>query len=275
VTRSIAYPLEAPLEAGGILTRVIEAGTGPAVLFVHGLGARADRFAGTVERIGAAGYRAIACDLPGHGFAQKGAGCPTDVPALAAFVTAVLDRLEVGSASLVGTSLGAHIVGYAAAKAPARFPKLCLIGALGIVPLAAETAETIRRNVKASSREQIYGKLKYVMADPAMLTDELVEEEWRINNSPGALASFTAIGDYLVDGIGNDYVAAALRAAYRPEDVLLVWGGADNVVPLAVGEACREALGGAELVVISGAGHAPYAEQPEAFDARLLAFLRG
>jgi pimeloyl-ACP methyl ester carboxylesterase len=267
--RSIAYPLQ----VGGILTRVIEAGKGPAVLFVHGLGARADRFAGTVERIGAAGYRAIACDLPGHGFAQKGEGCPADVPALAAYVTGVLDRLEVGQAVLAGTSLGAHIVGYAATKNPARFEKLCLIGALGIVPLATETAETIRRNVKASSREQIYNKLKYVIADPAMLTDELVEEEWRINNSPGALASFTAIGDYLVGGIEGDYVAAALRAAYRPEALLLVWGAEDHVVPLAVGEACRAALGGAALAIIPGAGHAPYAEQPAAFDAKFLAFL--
>jgi pimeloyl-ACP methyl ester carboxylesterase len=268
--RTIAYPLA----VDGILTRVIEAGQGPAVLFVHGLGARADRFAGTVERIAAAGYRAIACDLPGHGFAQKGAGCPADVPALAAFITAVLDRLEVTEAVLAGTSLGAHIAGYAAAKNPGRFSKLCLIGALGIVPLAAETAATIRRNVKASSREQIYAKLKYVIADPAMLTDELVEEEWRINNSPGALASFTAMGDYLVDGIAGDYVAEALRAAYAPADLLLVWGAEDHVVPVSVGEACREALGGAELFLVPGAGHAPYAEQPAVFDARLLDFLR-
>jgi len=268
--QTIAYPLD----AGGIVTRVIEAGQGPAVLFVHGLGARADRFAGTVARMGAAGYRAIACDLPGHGFAQKGDGCPATVPALADFIIKLLDRLEIGEAVLAGTSLGAHIVGYAAARSPQRFPKLVLIGALGIIPLAPDIAETIRRNVKASAREQITAKLKYVIVDPALVTDALVEEEFRMNNSPGALASFTAVGDYLVNGIAQDYVAAQLRALYDPAKMLLVWGREDKAVPLAVGEACVEALGGAELFVIPDAGHAPYFEQPAAFDARLLAFLR-
>ena len=39
-----------PLAVGGGVTRVIEAGEGPPVLFVHGLGARADRWRTTVER---------------------------------------------------------------------------------------------------------------------------------------------------------------------------------------------------------------------------------
>ena len=55
--KHIAYPLA----VGNGHTRVIEAGKGPAILFLHGLGARADRWTGTVERFGRLGFRAIAC----------------------------------------------------------------------------------------------------------------------------------------------------------------------------------------------------------------------
>jgi pimeloyl-ACP methyl ester carboxylesterase len=65
--RPIAYPLE----VGGAVTRIIEAGQGPVILFIHGLGARADRWTAMVEMLADAGYRAITFDLPGHGFASK------------------------------------------------------------------------------------------------------------------------------------------------------------------------------------------------------------
>ncbi len=128
--------------------------------------------------------------------------------------------------------------------------------------------------MKASAREQITAKLNYVMFDKTLVTPALVEEEFRMNNSPGALESFTRMGDYVVDGIERDYVADRLRAAYRPEQILLVWGADDHSVPLAVGEACKNALGGPELVVISQAGHVPYVEQKAAFAEAVLKFLR-
>jgi pimeloyl-ACP methyl ester carboxylesterase len=267
-------PITYPLAAEGILTRVIECGKGPAIVFIHGLGARADRWAGNVASIGAAGYRAIAFDFPGHGLAQKGEGCPTTVPEIAKFVVAVLDRLEIKDAILVGTSLGAHIIGYAATLCPGRFTKLVLVGALGIVPLADEIAEKIRQSVKAAAREQIVAKLNSVIFNPAQVTEELIEEEWRINNSPGALISFTAIGDYLVTGLKHDYVAEKLRTAYTPDKMLLVWGAEDKAVPLSVGHACVEVLGGVELAIIPNAGHAPYYEQQGAFEEKLLSFIK-
>ncbi|MFA5120708.1 alpha/beta fold hydrolase [Zavarzinia sp.] len=269
--RSITYPLAVE----GVVTRVIECGKGPAVVFVHGLGARCDRFAETVARYGNKGFRAITYDLPGHGLAQKGAGGPADVPALARYLLALLDALEIETAILVGTSLGGHIAAYAATLAPARVPGLGLIGALGIAPMAIETARGIQRNVKATSIAEITGKLQFVIADPALVTPELIEEEWRINTSPGANESFVRLGNYLVDGIEKDYVAEKLAALYPPEKLLLIWGALDKAVPLSVGEECRTLLKGPELALVEGAGHAPYFEQPERFDAVLEPFLAG
>jgi len=267
--QSISYPLA----IGAHTTRIIEAGVGPAVMFVHGLGARADRWRGTVERIADHGYRAIAWDLHGHGFASKEEDGPANVPALADFLWAILDRLDVGPVVLVGTSLGAHIAAYAACQFPARVGGIVMVGALGVVPIPQLTADTIRRNVQAASRPQIEAKLKFVIVDPAQVPRSLIEEEWRINNAPGALQAFGRLGDYLASGIAGDYVAEKLVALFPPAKFLLIWGALDTAVPLAVGEECRQALNNPEYVLIPHAGHAPYYEQPDLFDPPLLAFL--
>ena len=57
-----------PLEAGGVQTRVLECGTGgDTVVFMHGVGARADRWRSNLGPFAEAGYRCLAIDLPGHG----------------------------------------------------------------------------------------------------------------------------------------------------------------------------------------------------------------
>nr|WP_321985176.1 alpha/beta fold hydrolase [uncultured Lichenicoccus sp.] len=262
-----------PLQVGAGTTRIIEAGTGPVVLLVHGLGARCDRWRSTVERLAACGYRAITYDLPGHGFASKEADGPATVPALASHLLALMDRLGITQAVLVGTSLGAHIVSHAALQAPDRVRGLGLVGALGIVPIDQNVAETIARNVRADQREQFAGKLGFVLLDPALVTDAFIEEEWRVNTAPGAIEAFTRLGAYLTDGIANDYVASELSPVVPVDRMLLIWGAQDKAVPLSVAHACRDALHGPELAIIEGSNHCPYLEQPEAFDAALVPFL--
>lgn len=56
---------------------------------------------------------------------------------------------------------------------------------------------------------------------------------------------------------------------------LVVWGGADGLIPLDQGRALAAAVPGAELAVLEGAGHPCYLDDPDGFHARLVAFLRG
>ena len=74
--------------------------------------------------------------------------------------------------------------------------------------------------------------------------------------------------------------ATVTRLAYRPRfhnpglakwlhriDVptLLVWGEADQIVPPSFGEAYRALIPGSRLVVLQGAGHAPFDERKDEF----------
>ncbi len=45
----------------------------------------------------------------------------------------------------------------------------------------------------------------------------------------------------------------------------IVWGRQDHIIPVECGELYRQAIPGAELVVLDNCGHMPQVEQPEAF----------
>lgn len=55
---------------------------------------------------------------------------------------------------------------------------------------------------------------------------------------------------------------------------LVIWGSEDAVFPLARGRALAAALPRAELLVLEGAAHPCYLDEPEAFHRRLVAFAR-
>ena len=268
--------IEYPLGVFGLQTRVIEAGRGDRpVLFIHGLGARADRWRRNLEAFAASGYRAIAVDLPGHGFASKTGGFDYSVPGFAAFVRDTMDALELPSATFVGTSLGGHVSAYLACESPGRVTALVLVGSVGLVPLGAAAGAAIRDSVRATGRADIENKLKFVLFDHHGITPEWIDEEWRINNSPGAAQAFEKLGDYIAEGIDEHNVGARLAEAAAGVPMMLAWGAEDRAVPLDVGRQGSALLGDARLCVIEDAGHVPYFEQAPTFNREVLSFLRG
>ncbi len=270
----IAYPFA----VGGVRTRVLEAGAGGrAAIFVHGLSARADRWRLTLEAFAGAGYHAYAIDLPGHGFADKGPDFPYGVPGYARFVQGFMEAMALGRAAVIGTSLGGHIAAQLACERPESVSALVLVGSLGLVPLGREQRRAIGANVLDTTREGTERKLRYVVHDPRLVTAEWVEEEYRINNSPGAREAFARLRDYLVEepGIDDDIVAERLAPLVVRIPVLLVWGQDDIVVPVTVGERALGVVKGAKLVTIGGANHQPYFERPDEFNRLVLPFLAG
>ena len=260
-----------PATAGGIATRVIEHGRGDTTaLFVHGVGARADRWVPCLRRL-PPGVRGVAIDLPGHGFAAKGRGLDYSVPAFAELVAALVAEIGVDRAVGVGTSLGGHVVATAAVEHPGLFPTLVLVGATGVVPLGEEVRNRIAERLTDTTPEGVAQKLRWLVFDEGLVTDEWVEEEYRINNSAGAEESFISLAAYFTRKIDDDVVGMRLRRSIDQlgTDVHLVWGEDDRSVPIEVGEAAAQELGGLPLVRIEDAAHAPYLERPDTFAAVL------
>lgn len=263
-----------PAGAGATLTRVLEAGSGNVVIFLHGVGARADRWRYNIPAVAAAGCRCIALDLPGHGFAQKGADFAYGVPGYADFVEGFLDDRRISNVDFVGTSLGAHIAATIACRRPAMARSLTMVGATGLFPLGAEARGGIATRIVDRERSGIERKLKVVMWDDSSITEDVIDEEWAINNSPGSGDAFERLSDYFRCQIDSDVVGERLASLSTPIPKLLVWGEEDRSVPLAIGRKAQELLGGIPLRVIPRTAHAPYAESPEAFNQILIEFLK-
>ncbi|RYG25599.1 MAG: alpha/beta fold hydrolase, partial [Burkholderiales bacterium] len=173
-----------PFAAGDTTTRVLEAGSGDKnIVLVHGTGGRAERWSRNIEALAARGYHVFAIDLPGHGFASKGEGVACSVPAYRRMLGAFMDARGLQKATIVGTSLGGHVVASYACENPGRIDAIALVGSMGLVPIGDEARGRIKAGANNQTREGVAGKMQRVIFDPALVTPELLEEEWRINNS--------------------------------------------------------------------------------------------
>jgi len=267
-----------PTTIGDVSTRVFEAGAGDkTIVLVHGLGARADRWRHNIEPLASAGYHVYAFDLPGHGFASKGPDLRYTVPAFAETVEGFLDSVGVQRSTLIGTSLGGHTVGWFAAENPERVSALVMVGTTGLVALGAERRAQTRSRVTVTDPEGVATKLTRVVFDQSLVNDEWIQEESRINSSPGASEGFHALGQYFGEHLDDDIVTERLAKHLAADafPLLLVWGARDIGFPVEMGRAAHEQLAGSSLVVLDDAAHAPYFERPEAFNRVVLDFLAG
>ncbi|MDN4590275.1 hypothetical protein DBA29_17435 [Xenophilus aerolatus] len=267
----IHYPIHL---SSGLRTRVLQAGHGGRhVVLVHGTGGRADRWIRNIDALAEAGLNVHAIDLPGHGYASKGTDVACSVPAYSAFLAEVMDAQQIDRATIVGTSLGGHVVASYALANPDRVDRIALVGSMGLVPIGDEARGRIQAGANNQSREGVESKLRRVMHDPGLTTPDFIEEEWRINNSAGALDSFATLGRYIAADLDKDVVGLALAKAAVP--VLLVWGAEDKTVPPSVGRQARAMLPRSRLALLSGAAHTAYYECPDAFNTVLADFALG
>lgn len=263
-----------PLGAGGLTTRVIEAGDpgATAVVFLHGMGARADRWLLNLGAAADAGFRAVALDLPGHGFATKGAAPDYSVGGFAGFVLDALDALGIGGATLVGTSLGANVAGEVACRDPGRARALLLVGALGLLPVGSELAAGMAASLGRQTAGAIAQKLAVVVGDQSIVTSSWIFEESMVNTSPGAQEGLGRLAEYVVSRLDDDVVAPRLGVLDPALRIELVWGAIDKPVPVEIGRQASERYGW-PLRVIEGAGHVVYRERADEFNEALTTFL--
>lgn len=265
-----------PMRVAGLMTRVLEGGQAKDhMVLIHGLGSRADRWRRNLDGLAAGGYRVLALDLPGHGFATKGSEFDYSVDGYQCFLEAFLDEIGVDRAVLVGASLGGHIAGALACREPARVSALILVGSTGLQPLGAEARAAAPSNLTDMSRDGIRARFQRGICDTSLITEELIEEDYRINNSFGASEALQRLGIYFAERIDDDVLDERLRGPDVTVPLLLVWGELDRSIPVSVGEAARAKLPGSRLVIMGGTAHNPYMDKPEAFNRVVLDFLAG
>jgi pimeloyl-ACP methyl ester carboxylesterase len=245
----------------------LEAGSGPAVVLVHGLGANARtwRFALPVL---ASSHRVLALDQIGFGQSDK-PEIPYRVGTLVENLTGFMDAVGVEKASVVGNSLGGWVAALFATRHPERLDKLVLVDAAGYGEDPSQMARDFLSQL-----------------DPATLA---AAEQWLAGLTPEQRRAMEAMAAaYFARRMsrGDGYaVAALIESIMRGEDALgpevkgiraptlVLWGRNDRIVPLRVGEALAGDIPGARKLVLDGCGHRPQTECATAFNAELRKFL--
>ena len=261
-----------PLGVGSCTIRVIEAGaSGDAIVLLHGSGSRADRWRRNLAGLSSAGYHVYALDFPGHGFASKKLDLDYSTPGFAKVVASAMDVLGIDQPVLVGTSLGGHVAAYLAVTSQVNVRALALVGSIGVVSVERDVGTTVDR-IHDVSDVGIANKLKWLVYNESLVTQQWIHEEKWFNSSPGAGAALQQTARYVAEEANSHLVGAQLADLQAP--IILLWGQQDRWVPATVGHRIRsDVLPRAPLVLLERTGHAPYYERPDAFNRTLLTFL--
>ncbi len=195
------------------------------------------------------------------------------VLALAEFLDHFLDALgpDWRRVSIVGHSLGGAVGLAFAGSYPQRVERLVLVDSVG---LGEEIDSKLLDLVHAQpTRENLRAELVRFFAQESLVQQALVDQLYQQRMQPGAHAALIATADAAFAG-GRQRVDLRDTLARLDIPVLVIWGDADAVVPVAhAQEAGRAAQ--RRLEVFAGSGHCPHIERAGAFNELVRAFLAG
>lgn len=276
-----ATMVEAGMSAeGGVRLHVVEAGRGRPIVLLHGIGGSAYSFRYMIHSL-ARSHRVVAIDLKGFGRSDKPLDSAYAVADHAAYVAAVLDRLGIRGAIIVGHSYGGAVALHLAATRGRRDPgfvsRLVLMGTpafpqplalnqrLLATPLLPYVTLSVLPPILATRR----GLDSWPRATPAP-TDEdaaiYAEPLFEAGGRHALIATTRLIAS------GSDEAMIGLYPFIR-QPALLIWCNDDPTVPVETGRRLAQALPRARLALIHACVHAPNEEAPQQTLTLIRAFL--
>ncbi|MFI5621882.1 alpha/beta fold hydrolase [Nocardioides sp. NPDC051685] len=268
------------IDAGPYRTRYMHAGSTPGdtskplLLLLHGTTGHAEAYVRNLAAH-AEHFNVYAVDFIGHGYSTK----PEHPLEIAHYVDQVLEliaALGYDSASLSGESLGGWVAARLAQLRPDKVDRLVLntMGGTMANPVVMEQVYTLSMEAaKDPSWERVKARLEWLMADPTMVTHDLIRTRQMIFEQPDwqmACEMNMALQNLEIrkrNMLSDD----DLRAIDAP--ALIIWTTKDPSGPVEEGRRIAEMMPHGTLAVIADAGHWPQYEQPEIFNKLSLDFL--
>lgn len=247
-----------------------EAGSGPDVILLHGLGGDRTNWNATIPAL-AAKYHVIAPDQVGFGQSDKPM-IDYRVGTLVDFLNAFYKKLGISKATLVGNSLGGWVAMDFTLAHPEKVDRLVLVDSAGLSQQRYGGEPLTRERLLGLNPSTIAGEkalMSIVFYNKMFASDQFAEQalvgHLRKNDS------YTI--DRFIDSLlrGEDFVDGRLGAIKSP--TMVVWGREDALIPLAAGKVLAQEIPGAASVILDSCGHVPQAECAAPFNAALLKFL--
>jgi len=241
--------------------------TGSLVIFVHGFGGDLNNWQFNQEAL-AADHTTYAIDLPGHGGSSKDLGSGhIHVGALAAAVLDFMDAKGIDKAHLVGHSLGGAVALDLALNHPERAASATLICSAGLGPEI--NMAYIDGFMQAKRRKQLQPVLAMLVADPAMISRDMIEDVLKFKRLDGVEAALNRIVDDTFAG-GRQALELTGRLEELTVPVQVIWGRQDQVLPVAHSEGLPASI---PVTVYDDAGHMAHMEKAAEVNEKLRAFI--
>jgi 4,5:9,10-diseco-3-hydroxy-5,9,17-trioxoandrosta-1(10),2-diene-4-oate hydrolase len=266
--------------AGELTLHYHEVGTatGTPVVMLHGGGPGASAWSNFGANLGvfARRFRTLAVDQPGFGESDKPAVQGQYFTFSADALAGLLDTLGIERVHLVGNSLGGGTAVRFALRHPDRAGALVLMapGGLGLnvfSPDPTEGVKRLQRFAAAPSAEAMRAFLHTLVHDRSLVTDELVEERFRLASDPEAAAAMASLG---MSFVTSHEESLLWREAHRlRQRVLLIWGREDRVNPLDGALVALKVVLRAQLHVFGGCGHWAQLEKFDEFNRLAMDFI--
>jgi 2-hydroxy-6-oxonona-2,4-dienedioate hydrolase len=261
------------VDANGIKTRVLEAGTGEPLILLHGTGGHIEAYARNIRGL-SEHFRVICIDMVGHGYTDK-PDRPYGIDFYSDHLLWVIQALNLKEVYLSGESLGGWVAAWFAAHHPG-IAKALVLNTPGNVNNKPEVMANLKAStVKAvleANYENVKTRLEWLMYDKSQVTDELIEARYNIYTQPSYQKAVHHIV-YLQD------IEARKQYSWAPSwcgkiDVptLLAWTDHDPTSTVEEAKPIQEMIPGSELTVINEAGHWPQWEKVEEFNKVIIDF---
>ncbi|HEY5426020.1 MAG TPA: alpha/beta hydrolase [Candidatus Tumulicola sp.] len=245
------------------MTGARRAGTsGPALVFVHGVGSTAAIWDAQLEAF-AGGYRCLAVEMRGNGALPDPDPAVITRAGFAGDVLAVAGACGIDRFTLVGCSLGGVVAFELWKRVPQRIDAMVIVGSFARYPHAQAYADGVKAAAREAGDMRAFAEMRAAQLGlpPARMHETI--EQMACKSVACYLASTQATwtGDY----------RDVLPTIDVP--VLVLCGEHDTVAPRDLSEAIVNAIPDATFATVESAGHVANADNPVAFDDLMRAFL--
>ena len=273
VTASVIWaqaPASKQVEVFGQKIHYLEAGSGPNVILLHGLGADATNWAMNTAVL-AKTFHVFVPDQIGFGESDKPM-INYRVGTLVDFLDGFYKKVGISKATIVGNSLGGWTAIAFTLAHPDKVERMVLVDSagysfekLGGPKPTKETLDGLNPATVAASQ----AVMALILANKSLATDQIAEQFFasHLRKNDG----YTI--ERFIESIlrGEDVVDGKLGAIKVPTEI--IWGREDALTPLAEGQMLSTEIAGSEMVILDHCGHIPQFECAAPFNAALLKFL--
>lgn len=265
------------VDIDGMQVHYRDEGLGTPIVLIHGTASSLhtwDAWTASLKK----DYRVIRMDLPAFGLTGPNKTGDYTIASYTDFLSKFVQRIQLDSFHLAGSSLGGNIAWNYTAKHPDNVQRLILVDASGLPtgkpqPSIFKMAKTPVLNsllLYTTPRFFIKKNIKEVYADESKITEALITRYHKLALREGNRQAF--IDRAKIDFTPDEYKSAAVLQNI-PNKTLLLWGDQDAWIPLDNGKRMDSLLPNSTLKIFKNVGHVPMEEIPEKSVAVLLDFL--